>query len=199
MINRRQSNGAEPPCAHSGKERAQDHALSGRTQDPRSHFSFRSMRDPTVSLTVTRVGPAGWSGAAAGTRGPIRRLCGGCPALPIRPGSGSFPRPQCDPAGRGETAPAAGDTGSRRRRVFAKSTLPDLIIFLAFSHLMMWLKTKVLGRSGDLGRGVGWRFWFTVFTLLIVWEPKEGTLAFLSRVILTIMQNLFIIAQADST
>lgn len=115
MINGRQSNGAEPPCAHSGKECAQDHALSGRTQDPRSHFSFRSMRDPKVSLTVTRVGTAGWSGAAAGTRGPIRRLCGGCPALPIRPGSGSFPRPQCDPAGRGETAPAAGDTGSRPR------------------------------------------------------------------------------------
>lgn len=34
--------------------------------------------------------------------------------------------------------------------MFAKLTLPDLINFLALSCLVMWVKTKVLERSGDL-------------------------------------------------
>lgn len=35
--------------------------------------------------------------------------------------------------------------------MFAILTLLDLINFLALSRLMMWVKTKVLERSGDLG------------------------------------------------
>lgn len=41
---------------------------------------------PKVCLTVTQVGPAGWCGVAAGTRGRTSRLCGGRPASPSRPG-----------------------------------------------------------------------------------------------------------------